>query len=304
MKIAIIGAGFSGANIYSLLKKDNHDVVLFEKSRGAGGRCSTRYINDKKIDHGTPFFKVNNKEFLDFCDIKVKENVLKKDNDIYYPTDGINKICSSLIDINDLVVNTKIISCKKNNNKWSLKDSNGISYEQFDKLIITIPAKQILKLDIDISLDIKEKLQSVEYDSIATLMVYSHTLQNLMNPKLVKNKDFKKVVDNSIKYNYQNFSSYLLHLNQELTNQQSFKSKDEIEKYMLNKIFDETGIRLEEDFYIVPHFWKYAFVSKSLDDNYIFDNNSSLAICGDYFQGDNLEASYISSKRLYEDKFR
>jgi hypothetical protein len=300
MKIAIIGAGLSGANIYNLLKKDGHSVTIFDKSRGAGGRCSTRYINDKLIDHGTPFFEASNKEFTEFCDQQVQNNILVKKENNYYPINGINKLCSSLINSEDFIKNTKIISCKFKEKKWSLKDENSISYEDFDTLIVTIPTQQILSLDIDLNDEIKQSLRTVTYDSIATLMVYSYTNINIMNPTLLADTSFKKVVDNSSKYNYQNFSSYVIHLNQELTNKQNFTNKEEVKAFMLQNIFSISGIDLEDDFHIMSHFWKYAFVTNSLDEEYIYDKNFSLGICGDFFNGTNLEGAYLSSKRLYE----
>ena len=304
MKIAIIGGGFSGSNIYSLLKKDHHDITIFEKSRGVGGRCSTRYIGEKQVDHGTPFFKAKEKEFIDFCENRVAENILVKKDDHYYPTDGINKLCSSLIDEKDLVKNTKILSAKFIDNKWILKDQNGISYDGFDRLIITIPAPQILQMDIDISDLIKDKLSKVTYNSIATLIAYSNSFENLDNPNLLKDEDFKKIVNNSSKYNYKNFSSYVIHLNEQLSNDQNFNSKDEVEKYMLKKVFDISSIDLKDHFHIAPHLWRYAFARDTLDEEFIYDQDRFLGICGDYFSKKDLEGSYFSSKRLYEQKLK
>lgn len=304
MKIAIIGGGFSGCNIYNLLKKDHHDITIFEKSRGVGGRCSTRYIEQKLLDHGTPFFKSDDKEFLEFCQNKVNEHILIKRGNTYYPTNGINKICSSLIDEKDLATNTQINLAKFIHNKWILKDQNGITYENFDRLIITIPAPQILQMNIDISNDTKDKLSKVRYDSIATLIVYSNSYENLENPNLLKSDSFKKIVNNSSKYNYSNFSSYILHLNEKLSNQQNFISKNEVEKYMVKKVFDIASIDLNEDFHIVPHLWRYAIVSESLDEEFIYEDKIYLGICGDYFSKKNLEGSFLSAKRLYEQNFR
>ena len=45
--IAIIGAGFSGCNLYNNLKEKYENITIFEKSRGVGGRLSTKYIEDK-----------------------------------------------------------------------------------------------------------------------------------------------------------------------------------------------------------------------------------------------------------------
>ena len=191
MEIAIIGAGLSGCNMYSLLKNDGHNVTLFEKSRGAGGRCSTRYINDKLIDHGTPYFNSTDEEFIEFCESKIEENILTKKDKYYYPKNGINKLCSSMIFEDDFNKNTKITSCEFTNEKWTLRDEYCIKYKDFDKLILAIPAPQILQMDIKLSDTIVEKLESVKYNSIATLMLYSYTLVNIMNPILINNKSFR-----------------------------------------------------------------------------------------------------------------
>lgn len=301
MKIAIIGAGLSGSVLYNLLKKDGDDVTIFEKSRGAGGRCSTRYINEKLIDHGTPYFQAHDKDFVEFCDEKVAQNILVQKGEkrnCYYPTNGMNKLCSSLIDENDFIKNTQIVACDFQNNFWSLKDQNGVRYEKFEKLFITIPAPQILELDIALPKVIKEKLQSVTYDSIATLMVYSYTLQNLLHPALIKSDIFKKIVDNSSKYNYNNFSSYVIHLAETITNKQNFSNKQEVQKFIEEKIYDISAIDLQDDFHLVPHFWKYAFVSEAIDEEFIYEKSLSLGFCGDYFRNNNLEGSYQSAIKL------
>ena len=290
--------------IYRLLDTDGHNVTLFEKSRGVGGRCSTRYINDKLIDHGTPYFHSTNNEFIEFCGSKVEENILVKKEKYYYPTNGINKLCSSMIHEDDLIKNTKIKSCEFINEKWTLIDENNIIYKNFDKLILTIPAPQILQMDIKLIDKIVDKLECVKYNSIATLLLYSYTLANIMNPILINNKNFKKIVNNSSKYSYDNFSSYVIHLSEELTNGQNFQSKDEVLEFVKKRVYIDTGINLEDDFHIQPHFWKYAFVSKSINDDFIYDKKNCIGICGDYFNGEDLEGSYMSSKRLYEHEFK
>lgn len=304
MKIAILGAGFSGCHIYSLLKKDGHDVTIFEKSRGVGGRCSTKYIDDKLIDHGTPFFQTQERTFNVFCEEKEKQNILIKNGDCYYPKHGMNKLCSSLINDLDLIKNTKINAVNKRDSMWILTDENAQKYGNFDNLIITIPAPQVLQMEINLDSAIYKKLNQVKYDSIATLIVYSYTLQNLMNAKLLIDTSFKKIVDNSSKYTYQTFSSYVIHLNENISNENNFISKQDIEKFICEKVFDTSGINLKDDFHTIPHLWKYALVSKSLNQDYIYDSSLGLGICGDYFNGNNLNGAYLSSKRLYENKFR
>jgi len=308
MNIAIIGAGLCGATLYDLLRRDGHDVTLFEKSRGVGGRCSTRYIGERRLDHGTPYFEADDRAFVSFCDQKVSEKILRREGESYYPTAGINRLCASLIDEENLHKNSKIVSCALHNKLWSLKDAEGRLYTDFDRLIITIPAPQLLELDINMKSDTRSKLATVEYDSIATLLLSSQKpipkdiASALM--ALSSASAFKKIVDNSAKYNYEGFASYIIHLDSTLTQSYNFTDKEALKAVILDKVEQLSGIKLDELFEISPHFWKYAFVSKALSDSYIYDESSSLGLCGDYFMGEHLQSAYLSATRLYDEQFR
>lgn len=61
--IAIIGAGMAGITAARTLLKAGHRVHVFEKSRGAGGRMSTRETVFGSFDHGTQYFTVRDPRF-------------------------------------------------------------------------------------------------------------------------------------------------------------------------------------------------------------------------------------------------
>ena len=64
--IAIIGTGFSAATIGYFLK---NDLDFYEKSRGVGGRCSTRRVDNVGLfDNGLQYVKSENSEFKKFVD--------------------------------------------------------------------------------------------------------------------------------------------------------------------------------------------------------------------------------------------
>ncbi|WP_419782220.1 NAD(P)-binding protein [Malaciobacter marinus] len=296
MNIAIIGAGFSGCLLYNKLIKENHKITIFEKSRGTGGRLSTKYINDKFCDHGTPYFEAKNQIFIDFCNKLVKQKILKKYKTVYIPTNGINKVCSSLIDKKDLKTKVKITTCKYENEKWTLIDNQNNVYKDFDILLITIPAVQILELNINLNEKIEQELSSIKYDSIFTLIL--HKQKNLPLHKGLKNINlFKKIIDNSKKYNYDNFSSFVLHTNEYFSTKHNEKTKEELEKKVIKKL-KKLNIEIDKDFIILPHLWKYAFAKNHLKKDFIFDKKQFLGICGDYFYSKNIEASFLSSTKL------
>jgi len=62
-KIAIIGAGMAGITAARTLLKAGHSVTVFEKSRGAGGRMSTRESSWGSFDHGVQYFTIRDPRF-------------------------------------------------------------------------------------------------------------------------------------------------------------------------------------------------------------------------------------------------
>ena len=297
MKIAIIGAGFSGCNLYNNLKEKYEDIIIFEKSRGVGGRLSTKYVDDKFIDHATSSLIPITDDLIMFCLDLAKNGVVKAKYDEFIPKNGINQICKFLIDEKDLIKNTKIAKAQNIDNKWILEDKNYNIYEGFDLLFITIPAPQILQMKIELQNDFKEKLSHIKYDSIFSLILHSNKDIKLDKSLLYENPDIKNIINNSIKYLYKDFSSYIIHSTKEFANCINEKSKEEICEIFLDNFDDETKEKFER-FTIIPHLWKYAFAKTSLDMPYFLNEEKNLGICGDYFNHSNMEAALLSSELL------
>lgn len=297
MKIAIIGAGFSGCNLYDNLKLQFEDITIFEKSRGVGGRLSTKYIDDKFIDHGTPFLIPITEDLKSFCSDLVRNKVIKNRYDEFLPINGMNKICKFLIDEENLKTNTKIIEAKFIDNKWNLIDENNNNYTGFDKLFLTIPATQILEMNIDLEENIKNELEKIKYDSVFSLILYSNENIKLDENLVYENSCVENIINNSRKYLYKDFSSYVIHSSKKFANEVNTKTKEEILQIFLNS-FDEKTKEHLKTFNLIPHLWKFAFVKNSLDMTYYLNENKTLGICGDYFNFSNVEASLTSSELL------
>ena len=63
LNIAIIGAGMAGITAARTLVQAGHRVHIFEKSRSAAGRMSTRETVFGTFDHGTQYFTVRDPRF-------------------------------------------------------------------------------------------------------------------------------------------------------------------------------------------------------------------------------------------------
>jgi len=70
MRVAIIGAGMTGASAASQLRAAGAEVVVFDKARGPGGRMtSKRLVSDNtalaqsSLDLGAQYFTVRHPRF-------------------------------------------------------------------------------------------------------------------------------------------------------------------------------------------------------------------------------------------------
>lgn len=289
IRIAIIGAGISGAVLYQNLQQYNFNLTVFEKSRGCGGRCSTRYIKERKIDHGTSSFSLQDKEFEKFCNMFIQKGILKFEQGEYYATEGINKMSSCLIDEEDLIVNTQIKSIQRENNQWTLQDEEKNIYPNFDIVLCTIPAPQVLQLEIEpFSKKQKNELSKISYDSIATLIAYGANIEQEDILRLRKNPFFKKI---SVQRD-----GIVFHIQSEIANE--IDTKEDIKDMVIDEIETTIGINIQKNFTLIPHLWRYAFARNHLEQLCWYDTKNNLGLCGDYFKIANLEGAFLSSKAL------
>lgn len=63
-RIAIIGGGIGGVSLArALTEQGGHEITLFEKGRGVGGRMATRRADPFRFDHGAQCFTIRTPEF-------------------------------------------------------------------------------------------------------------------------------------------------------------------------------------------------------------------------------------------------
>ena len=90
--VAIIGAGISGLACARALE-GVAKTVLFDKSRGVGGRMSTRYAGAYEFDHGAQYFTVRDPAFRAEVEAAEADGVLTRwpSRALYLTDDGLER---------------------------------------------------------------------------------------------------------------------------------------------------------------------------------------------------------------------
>ena len=313
--IAIIGTGFSAATLSYFIKKD---LDFYEKSRGAGGRCSTRRVEDVGLfDHGLQYIKNPNPEFkeiLSDCSIwqgnfKIFENnQLKNDADKerIIHENGNNLLVKNLFQNKNIFINKELKSIEKKADYLQLtfKDE---TQEQYKTVIITAPFQQAYNLTKQFTENFFSNFNFSMQPNLTVMVAFNKSLkldlsaitfenddvlgfaanENTKKKNLI-NKDLELwTIQSSVKYALKNIKEYR-------NNRQVLI--DEILKNFSNKL--KINISKEQINYSDIHGWLYAYNLNSTAPNCYWDKNLRLGICGDWFSGGNAESAFLNAKKL------
>lgn len=306
-KIAIIGAGISGLSVAHLLQHTTAKVVIFEKSRGVGGRVSTRRSEQDYIfDHGAQYFTARTKPFQHFIKPLIKHKVIKRwnarhikyyNNKIaersnwtdcaphYVGVPNMNSIAKHLAKNLNIYINTKIIALDYGK-KWNLQDELGQTYRNFDWVIYTVPSPQVKQI-LPTKFKYYSDVNRIKMDACFSLMLGFKT--NLLldfETADIANHNLKWISVNSHRQNRTDQYTLVVQSSQDYAN----INIDSDHKYVLDNLISQTSDLIGHNAglanYKSIHIWRYASTrnyNKNSEQLPVFcDQDLNLALCGDW----------------------
>lgn len=291
-------AGLSAARI---LSQKGHDVTVLDKSRGVGGRMSTRTINDAKADHGAQYFAVKTPEFQSFISSLQLENITaewhlaQRENVRYIGAKGMNAIPKKMASSMNVLVNEKV--CLIENN--TVKTEAGNVYA-FDNLIITIPIPQVIDLFQNSAIDFSEKdknvLATIEYTPcLAVVAVLKKPTNILSGGVILENQPVAWIADNFQKGITQ-IPSITLHASVAYSFARFDDNLQEIAKEMLASVSQYIEPENIDCFQI--HRWRFSHATKRFQEHFYQIENQPIFLGGDGFGMGNVEGAFLSGYYL------
>ncbi|WP_066015027.1 NAD(P)/FAD-dependent oxidoreductase [Endozoicomonas atrinae] len=322
MKIALIGAGLSGIKAASLLIDLGHEVTVFEKSRGLGGRLANRRTAWGKLDIGAQYFTARDPDFQKQVELWLQASVVQvwdfspycveqgklipsPDETVRYTGSPLmNQLvyCSS----NGLMVNFQcaVTAVEKLRKGWRLFTSNGEVFSDFDWLIVSSPAEQsraLLENCSDVMTDVPEAVhQPCWAVGLATRGEAPESVQGIFGDDTVRwasrlsnRPGFIKAPDID--------DVWMLHFSPEWSEQQGKETPVDIGQTgleWLQKIMDTELDKSAE----YRHYWRYANIKPvTFDKSYLLDEHQRLSVIGAWCAGGRVEGAWLSAVNWVED---
>ena len=310
-KIAIIGAGLSGMTAARTLQAVA-SVSIFDKSRGVGGRMSTRYAGDYEFDHGAQYFTARDPRFQTAILSAIEQGVVApwagrarylKDAKIEPDTGGdrfvgaprMNSWAKLLSKGLDISLGARVDKLSRIKGLWSLNFEDGSTQDGFDYVICALPSVQAEALLPD-DFSAMAAIRAAKMEACFALMIGFEGQHDFGWDSLrTQEGPAAWLAVNSTKPGRNNaITTLMVHSSPEWANAHAEAERAWVQTEMEASATKSCGIDINTAPHSVLHRWLYASVSISPKQAALWDPNMSLMACGDWCLGGRVEGAYLS----------
>ncbi len=309
MNVAVIGSGMAGLTAARILEAAGAIVTVFDKSKGTGGRLSSRSFEGGWIDHGAPYFSSEQPGFSEFLRAHLPAETLQPWQPHVMGTLGADEqlhsigvprssaITRGLLGALRFQPSTRIARLAASADGWQLFNDGESLLGCWPQVVIAVPAPQALALLRD-QPPLAEAISTVTMEPCWVTAVRSKTrLTDQADVSVYQDSVIRRIVHNSAKPGRLNTNVYLV----QATKSWSLSYLEETAENVgnqLQKRFDQLVSSEGRSEILFSHRWRYAFTETPLGRPCLWDTELSLGVCGDWCLGRRVEDAWLSGVDL------
>jgi len=154
-RVAVVGAGMAGLTCAQTLQSSGFEVTVFEKSRGAGGRLSTRRTDGAQYDHGAQYFTVRDAAFASFVQAQLIAGTVavwqprvdhasapQRSEPWYVGAPGMSALGRAQAKGLDLRTEARVQTLSREHAAWTLNLEDKSAVQGFDVVVVAVPNEQ------------------------------------------------------------------------------------------------------------------------------------------------------------------
>ncbi len=311
-KVAVIGSGMAGLSALQQLAEQGHDVTIFEKSRGSGGRLATKKVDTASWDMGAQFIKANTPAFANqlnrwhqagwIMPWDITPWVLTHNEEKPSPDDALRYVAvprmtalsrQLLKPATEFVTQTRITHCRYENRQWHLEDEHQQLHGDFDALVIAIPPLQAAPL-LQQSPALANACTVEMMPCWTLLLALDSSLDKPWDAAFVKDSPIAWLARNSSKPQRDQQETWVIQASHSWSQQRCDDSRSRVQDSLLKEFQRLTGMQPEHLTAHWLHRWLYAIPHHPNTIGFLFDPDRSLAVCGDWLKDSNVEGAWLS----------
>ncbi|QEG02552.1 Deoxyribodipyrimidine photo-lyase [Stieleria maiorica] len=322
-RVAMIGAGIGGLAAARTLTDHGIDVVVFDKSRGVGGRTATRRATspngagELRFDHGAQYFTARDARFCRLVSSWIHDGLVepwmgrivhlsnrgkllgeKNDMPRYIGIPGMNAVAKHLA--NDLTVHlgNPITRLIKRSGQWLIENGDREVHGPFDVVLCNCPPPQTLGL-IDGHTELAHDVRSVTMRPCWALMLADPSLPTAaFDGAFVDNSPIAWIARNDQKPGRTTPNTWVVHASADWSQAHVEDDPADVAAALQSALASLLGTTITRPEVATAHRWRYAVPARPLSQECLFDPTTGIGACGDWCGGSRVEAAYLSGIAL------
>jgi renalase len=325
-EIAVVGAGVAGLTCARKLQQAGRQVVVFDKSRGLGGRLATRRLASTHADHGVCYLQPKGAAFSQLIDELVNEQILRvwtqgihrlsgdgvlqppvKFAPCYAAPSGATAIARYLGQNLEIINNQAITAILPIGNGWQINSADG--QWNAGQVVVAVPPAQALAIaGMVTDPHCSDQMSQVNFTTSITAIAVFPKSQQAVAAQLAW-QGIQGIDHPVLGWIGLDSSKQLEPLQPVLVVQSSaaFAAKnfdapdlDVIGRRLLAAAAPFT-IGLDSPEILQVHRWGYAFAQNQLPDLFLTAQaQAPLYFCGDWCGGNRVESAFLSGWAVAE----
>ena len=311
-RIAVIGAGMSGLACAARLAEAGLQVIVYEKSRGVGGRIATRRTPENlQFDHGAQYFTAASPAFQDFT----SDQLLAGNLEHWWP-DGrpetaragwlvgrpsMNAFLKPIARHLTVELKTRVADIAPEKGGWRLSFDERNDTEHFSAVIVTAPAPPAQALTTASPL-LQKRLDGIRIAPCWALMLAVSSSDEAWPAVLADpHPDIAWMARNSSKPGRAPLpDTWVVHASPEFSDRYLEGEPDAIAAQLKKTALPLAGHQDSQVVYAKAHRWRYARTLQAAGTPFLSDETGTLIAAGDWCLGARVESAFESGRAAAE----
>ena len=302
----IIGAGISGLLVARELASRDATMVVLEKSRGVGGRMSTKRVGSAVFDQGAQFFTVRDEYLEARVNCWARNGVVEAwpgtDEQRWVARPSMTGLAKTLAKGLPIKLSQQVQAVRWHESGCWEVDIAGGDLVRGERLVLSAPVPQSLALlnagQVSLPPTLQRDLEAVDYHPCLALLVTLDGPSKVADSgEKVEHGPFRWVADNVRKGIAQNVPAAItFHVNREYSANNYSKSEEELFaelEPLMQPWLGEGKIVARK-----LHRWRYSEPRTAYPAHCVWLPDRRLGFCGDSFGGPRVEGAAVSGLAL------
>ena len=311
LKVGVLGAGIAGLAAAGRLKARGHEVTVFDKGRGPGGRASSRRRGLFHFDHGAQYFTARQEEFSaavggwlaagvvapwDGHIVSLVGGVtspLKSETRRYVGQPQMSGLAKHLARELDVRCGVLVDELTRVDGLW-MPEEGGEILGAFDRLIVAMPPAQAAQL-LEADSPLGGVARSVEMRPCWCVMLgLEARLEVPFDGAFCNESALSWISSDNSKPSRPQTEAWVLHASPEWTEEHLHEEREQVIKALTAEFEEVTGVVLPPVSHRDAHRWGLAQPASEEPVQALCDLERGLALaCGAYVGG-RVEGAYMS----------